>query len=127
MVSYFKEASDVKRHAYCPYSHFHVGAVVELRNGDIVKGVNVENTAYGSTICAERNALLHAITEGYKKNDIVSITITSDSENHTYPCGDCRQVMLELCKPDVVVHMFDRTGKKHVTMTVEELIPSQPK
>lgn len=126
MTHHFKKANKIKDNAYCPYSKFHVGVVLEMKDGNIVKGVNVENTAYGSTICAERNALLHSITKGYNKGDVKSITITSDSDEHTYPCGDCRQVMLELCYPDTEVHMFDKTGEKHVIMTVNELIPLKP-
>lgn len=125
MSNHFKEANKIKKHAYCPYSKFHVGVTLEMKDGQLINGVNVENTAYGSTICAERNALLHSITKGYTKGDVKSITITSDSDEPTYPCGDCRQVMLELCESDTIVYMIDKTGQKVVKQTVSELIPTK--
>lgn len=123
-MQHFKEANKIKKNAYCPYSNFHVGCILEMKDGQLIEGVNVENTAYGSTICAERNAMLHSITKGYKKGDIKSITITSDSTDPTYPCGDCRQVMLELCYSYTPIYMIDKTGKKIINCTVEQLIPT---
>lgn len=84
-----KEALD---NAYAPYSDFRVGACVLTKSGQIFSGVNIENSAYGTTICAERTALSKAISEGHK--DIDSIAITSD-EGWAYPCGTCRQFIFE--------------------------------
>lgn len=121
---HYNEANEIKNNAYCPYSNFHVGCVLEMKDGTLIKGVNVENTAYGSTICAERNALLHSITQGFKQKAVKSITITSDSDEPTYPCGDCRQVMLELCDHNTVVYMCNRTGEKVKKRKVSDLIPT---
>lgn len=124
MTCQHKKAQEIKNRAYCPYSNFKVGCVLEMKDGQMVEGVNVENTAFGSTICAERNALCHAITKGYHKSDIKSITITSDSDEPTYPCGDCRQVMFELCQSFTPVYLTNNQGNKIIKMTVEQLIPT---
>lgn len=119
----FKQAQKLKEKAHCPYSNFHVAALVILKDGSIIEGVNVENYAYGSTICAERNALHTSVTQGYKKDDIDYIVLTSDFDKPTSPCGDCRQVMHELCNEDVVLHMFNSDGSQYKSMTIKELIP----
>ena len=86
--------------AYAPYSQFHVGAAVLLSDGRIVKGSNQENKAYGSCVCAERVALLYA-TANYATTPPVSIAICA-MQNNTYmahpvtPCGECRQVLMEM-------------------------------
>ena len=61
--------------AYAPYSKFHVAAIIEMKDGNLIKGVNVENASYGASICAERNAITTAITMGYKKGDFKNIYI----------------------------------------------------
>lgn len=123
LKSLFKQAQQLKEKAYCPYSKFHVAALVVLKDGTVVEGVNVENVAYGSTICAERNALFHTKTLGYQKDDIDFMLITSDLKDPISPCGSCRQVMNELCHRDMKVYLFDDTGKNYKLMTMEELLP----
>src|SRR5713101_8684873 len=80
--------------AYCPYSHFPVGAAVLTQGGAVFSGCNVENASYGLTVCAERNAIFQAVSNGC--NLIVSIVIYTPTPNRiTMPCGACRQVISE--------------------------------
>ena len=111
-------AREAQEKAYAPYSGFRVGAAV-YANGEIFQGVNVENSAYGSTICAERVALTAAITGGCK--DITAIAIVGASESPTVPCGCCRQVLAEF-NPDLRIIMGGTSDEVSV-MTLAELLP----
>jgi cytidine deaminase len=88
-----ESARHVRLQAYAPYSGFQVGAALETPGGVIVTGCNVENATYGLTICAERVALVKAISEGERK--FTRIAIVADTENPTPPCGACRQILWE--------------------------------
>jgi len=111
-------AREAKEHAYAPYSGFRVGAAA-YAGGDIFQGVNVENAAYGSTLCAERNALAAAVAAGHREVD--AIAVVGDSEAPTVPCGCCRQAMAEF-NPHMRVIMGGRTDEVLV-MSLEELLP----
>jgi cytidine deaminase len=111
-------AREVQEKAYAPYSGFRVGAAV-YADGDIFQGVNVENAAYGATICAERAALTAAVTAGC--TDITAIAIVGDSQSPTVPCGCCRQALAEF-NPDLRVIMGGSTDEVLV-MTLGELLP----
>jgi len=111
-------AREVQEKAYAPYSNFRVGAAI-YANDDIFQGVNVENAAYGSTICAERAALTAAVTAGCR--DITAIAIVGDSESPTVPCGCCRQALAEF-NPELRVIMGGSTDEVLV-MTLGELLP----
>jgi len=111
-------AREVQENAYAPYSGFKVGAAV-YANGDIFQGVNVENAAYGATICAERSAIAAAIAAGCM--DITAIAIVGDSEAPTVPCGCCRQVLSEF-SPELRVIMGG-SGDDVRVMTLDELLP----
>ena len=111
-------AREAQEKAYAPYSSFRVGAAV-YADGEIFQGVNIENAAYGSTLCAERAALAAAITAGY--HDISAVAIVGDSEAPTVPCGACRQFLAEF-NPDMRVIMGGATDEVMV-MTLEELLP----
>ena len=111
-------AREVQEKAYAPYSGFKVGAAI-YANDEIFQGVNVENAAYGSTICAERAALTAAITAGCK--DISAIAIVGDSRSPTVPCGCCRQALAEF-NPELRVIMGGSTDEVLV-MTLGELLP----
>ena len=80
-------------HAYCPYSGFAVGAAVRSADGRVFAGCNVENASYGLAICAERNAIFHAVAAGAR--DIIAVAVYTPTPAHTTPCGACRQVLLE--------------------------------
>ena len=88
-----------QRECLCPYSGFHVGAAVLTPDGKIFTGCNVENASYGASICAERTAIVKAVSEGAAS--ISAIAITSDSDDLTFPCGICRQVIAEFGTHDV--------------------------
>jgi cytidine deaminase len=111
-------AREVKRNAYAPYSDFRVGAAV-YASGEIFQGVNVENAAYGSTLCAERGALMAAIAAGCTEIDAVAVV--GDSESPTVPCGACRQVLAEF-NPHMRLIMGGRSDEVLV-MGLDELLP----
>lgn len=87
------KAREASEKAYAPYSKFKVGACVLSENGKFYTGCNFENSSYGLTICAERNAIGTAICDGEQK--IKAVAIYSPNTKHCYPCGACRQVMCE--------------------------------
>ncbi|XP_051027915.1 cytidine deaminase [Acomys russatus] len=112
---------EAKKSAYCPYSHFPVGAALLTRDGRIFSGCNVENACYPLGVCAERTAIQKAISEGYK--DFRAIAIASDlQEEFISPCGACRQVMREF-GTDWAVYMTKPDGT-YVVRTVRELLPA---
>ena len=115
----FSAAEAARERAYAPYSKFKVGAAVLAADGTIHLGCNVENASYGLTICAERHALGRAVVEGKKP---AAIAIVVDSRRPTPPCGACRQVIAELCAPDVEVRSRTPKGKES-RYRVGDLLP----
>ncbi|OGI19158.1 MAG: cytidine deaminase [Candidatus Melainabacteria bacterium RIFOXYA12_FULL_32_12] len=115
-----KLASKAAENAHAPYSKFNVGACALFEDGSIYKGCNVENASYGLTLCAERNAISTAITEG-KKAGLVAIAIYSPNSKLCYPCGACRQWIAEFSK-DALIIVEDSDGT-HLTYTISELLP----
>ena len=118
---YIKQANEILDRAYVPYSKFQVGAVVVDMNGNVYKGINVENASYGLTICAERNAISSAITEGMKKIDL--IVITGNTDEPISPCGMCRQVIREFATPDTRIVLATSKNDNYIVWTLEEMIP----
>lgn len=110
-----------RENAYTPYSHFKVGACVALKDGTYVQGCNIENAAYGSTMCAERNAVYGAYCQGYKKEDIVALAIVADCHPLASPCGACRQVLSELLNLDIPIYLANKQVIE--THTIRELMP----
>jgi cytidine deaminase len=109
------------KNSYGKYSNIKVSAIVVTTNLKEYKGVNVENSVFPSSICAERNAIFNAITNGTKSNEIKEIHIISNLENLLYPCGSCIQVMLEFCNNNSKIYVYSKKNvKKH---TLKELIP----
>ena len=115
------KAKEAALKAYAPYSNFHVGAAVLADDGAVYTGVNVENRSYGLTICAERNAIAHAVSRGMKAIKAVAI-YSPDSEDPLPPCGACRQVITEFAAKDAVVICCGKAGKA-VEIPVKELYP----
>ena len=105
--------------AYAPYSNFRVGAALLARNGQVIAGCNMENSAYGLAICAETLAVASAVSQGLKEFDEIAIA-TEDSEP-TPPCGACRQVLNEFA-PNIKVSSYTRDGQE-ATWTLDELLP----
>lgn len=114
------EAKKAREHAYAPYSRFPVGAALMAEDGTVYSGCNVENASYGVTNCAERTALFKAVSEG--KRRFVALAVVADTPGPVSPCGACRQVMSELCPPDMKVYLANLKGDLKIT-TVEKLLP----
>lgn len=114
------KALEMLGRSYVPYSHFPVGAALLCGDGTVFTGCNVENAAYGSTICAERTALLKAVSEGHK-DDWQAIAIAGRGEDYCWPCGSCRQMLYEFA-PDLKI-LVARGDGEFVTTTLSELMP----
>lgn len=112
------EAKAAREHAYAPYSHFRVGAALLFEGGAIVRGCNVENASYGLCICAERNAMTTAVTQGLTHP--AAIAITGNGSKLCPPCGACRQFLAEF-NLDMAVVLED-DGKPAI-YTLRELLP----
>jgi len=113
-------AVEAKENAYVPYSGFHVGAALYADNGKVYTGCNVENASYGASICAERTAVVKAVSDGARR--ILAIAISSDSNNPTMPCGICRQFISEFCAPDMPLYLSNRQGEYKV-YTFDDILP----
>ena len=112
-------AREAAKNAYVPYSKFPVGAALECADGTVFTGCNVENAAYGSTICAERTAICKAVSEGYR--DFKRIAIHGDGQDYCMPCGSCRQVMSEFSRELLVI--CSKAGGDYVSHPLYELMP----
>ena len=114
--------------SYAPYSLFNVSAVVLMSSGKMYSGVNVENLSYSVTICAERNALFHAVAEGEREVKAVAVVggINGKIEDYCYPCGSCRQALSEFCDSKECVVICAKTPDDYQKYTLDELLPSQP-
>ena len=108
--------------SYSPYSKFKVGAALLSKDGKVFKGANIENSSYPLCMCAERNALYHALMNGYTKNDFVALAIAADTPEVCTPCGACRQVISELFPKDGVIVLANLKGAYQET-NIEELLP----
>lgn len=108
--------------SYSPYSKFRVASIVVMKDGREFSGVNVENASYSAGICAERNAITQAISNGYKKKDFEKLYVMCDSDKIGFSCMLCRQVILELFEKDKQIIAMNRNGEEEVH-TVEELCP----
>jgi cytidine deaminase len=105
--------------AHAPYSNFRVGAALRTRNGQLITGCNVENSAYGLAICAETLAVASAVSQGL--TEFEEIAIASDDREPTPPCGACRQVLNEFA-PNIKISSYTRDGKE-ASWTLSELLP----
>lgn len=115
-------AKNAMKLSYSPYSNYPVGAAILTKDGNIFYGANIENCAYPSGICAERCAIFHTYMHGYKKEDIVSLTLVADSNDLPYPCGACRQVLSELFPLEGEIIIANLKGKLLKT-NIKELLP----
>jgi cytidine deaminase len=114
-------ARKVAKKSYSPYSKFKVGAALQLSNGEVVTGTNVESISYGLTICAERAALVSAVSNFGPKIRIRAVAVTNLNGGASPPCGACRQLLSEFIEPDAPI-IFDSTSGLR-TMTFTELLP----
>jgi cytidine deaminase len=112
-------AAEAAGRAYTPYSHFRVGAAIVTADGQVVTGANIENAAYGATVCAETNAITTAAATGVRR--ITTVGVVCLDGTLCTPCGNCRQVMREFGVERVVMRASD--GEVRV-MTLDELLPA---
>ena len=118
----FQIAKDVVEHSYSPYSKFPVGAAVLYEDGSIYKGVNVENSSLGLTLCAERNAISTAIAQG-QKGKIEAIAIYAPKEKMCAPCGACRQWIWEFSNNGNTRIVIESNVGGIYETTIKELLP----
>ncbi len=118
----FDIAKDARQRAYVPYSNFRVGFALHEKEGDtFIPGVNVENASYGATICAERAALLSAISSRGLLDYDYGVLVT-DADPPAVPCAECLQVLMELCGPDFTLIICSMTEPRMV-LTMADLLP----
>lgn len=116
------KAKQARALSYSPYSQFAVGAALECADGSVFCGANIENASFPLSMCAERNAIYHALMRGKKKEDFVSLAIVADTDEPCSPCGACRQVLWELFPLDAPIYLGNLKNEiKHVT--AKELLP----
>jgi len=115
----YNMAAAARENAYAPFSKFKVGAALLTESGKVYIGVNVENSSFGATICAERTAFVKAVSEGERKFKAIAI---SSSEGGAWPCGICRQFMREFCNDDFVI-ITGASEDELVTHTMSEILP----
>jgi len=120
-------ASALKMRAmsYTPYSHFCVGAALLTKDGKIYTGCNAENAAYSPGICAERNAIYKAVSEGHREFSAIAIAGGKEGQDPTFycpPCGVCRQVIREFCKNDMKI-LLVKSEDDYKEYTLDELLP----
>ena len=108
-----------REHAHAPFSNFKVGAAIETAGGVVYTGCNIENASYGLTMCAERVALLKALSEGAR--GFTRIAVAADTDALTPPCGPCRQLLWEFCG-DAEVTLVNLQGKQE-TFRMKDLLP----
>lgn len=114
------EANKAREFAYVPYSNFKVGAALVSKDGQVFHGCNIENAAYSMTNCAERTALFKAYSEGVTQFD--SLVVVADTDGPVSPCGACRQVISELCDPEMEVVLTNLKGDI-LKIQVKDLLP----
>ncbi len=115
-----QRAFDMLDRSYVPYSKFPVGAAIACGDGSVFTGCNVENAAYGSTICAERTALVKAVSEGHR-DDLERIAVAGNSLDYCWPCGACRQMLYEF-NPGMTV-LVARSDRSFLSFPLYELMP----
>lgn len=110
---------ELLNNSYAPYSDYHFACIVECKSGNMYEGVNVENASFGATICAERNAIMNAISHG--EREFSALYLMSDKTDMLYPCNLCKQVMLEFFNKDVIFNIMNINGNMEV-LTFEEVM-----
>lgn len=116
-------ASQAAEKAYAPYSDFPVGAALLSESGEVICGVNVENVSYGLTLCAERSAIVKAVSEGKQKFKAIAVWASRRPHGSVTPCGACRQVLAEFLGPHApVIIANEQTGQPKI-LTMKALLP----
>ncbi len=115
-----KKAITARENAYVPYSKFKVGAAVEMEDGTVFTGCNIENASYGAANCGERTAIFKAVSEGH--TIIKKIAVVGDMSTYTAPCGICRQVIAEFADKDIEIILV-KNEDEYKIKTLEEILP----
>lgn len=119
-------AIEARKKSYSPYSHYQVGAALLSGDGQMITGCNIENAAYTPTNCAERTAFFKAVSEGIKDFRAIAIVGSPAGDmltQYAYPCGVCRQVMMEFCNPSDFQIIVAKSEDDYQVMTLRELLP----
>lgn len=119
-------AKEYRKRSYAPYSHYNVGAAVLTDDDAITGGCNIENAAYSPGICAERNAVYKAVSEGHKR--VVAVAVAGSPEGdditqYAFPCGVCRQVIREFSDPGECRIIVAGPGEDYRSFTLDDLLP----
>lgn len=120
-----KAALEARKASYSPYSGYQVGAALLTQEGKLYTGCNIENAAYTPTICAERTAIFKAVSEGERHFKAIAIVGSPAGEvvQFAWPCGVCRQVMMEFCDPAGFVVISAKSETDYRIRTLDELLP----
>lgn len=119
-------AYEARKLSYSPYSHYQVGAALLTGDGQVITGCNIENAAYSPTNCAERTAFFKAVSEGIREFKAIAIVGSPEGDlltQYAYPCGVCRQVMMEFCDPLNFWVIVARSETDYRVMTLREFLP----
>nr|WP_312290112.1 cytidine deaminase [Clostridium chromiireducens] len=115
-----KIALDYRERAYSPYSEFKVGAAILFDSGEIYGGCNIENASFGATNCAERTGIFRGISEGEKR--IKAVAVVGSLEEYTFPCGICRQVIVEFGDEDVKI-IIAKNEDDYIVKDMNDILP----
>lgn len=122
----YERAVRAREHSYAPYSKFHVGAALLTEAGQVFTGCNIENAAYGPSICAERTAIFKAVSEGERAFSAIAVAGGPEGAEHLEfcpPCGVCRQVMAEFCDAERFRVILGNSEGRTVSFKLRELLP----
>ena len=119
-----KLALEARENSYSPYSKYKVGAALLTKEGKVYKGCNIENASFGATNCAERTAFFKAVSEGEKSFSKIAIVggAGKQPDDYAWPCGICRQVMMEFCNPKTFEIITAIDEKTYVSETLENML-----
>ncbi|MEA4972181.1 Cytidine deaminase [bioreactor metagenome] len=122
------EAIEARKAAYAPYSNYMVGAALLTKDGKIYRGCNIESAAYSPTNCAERTAFFKAVSEGEREFEAIAVIgahrdAKEEDYGYFYPCGVCRQVMMEFCNPKRFRILTAKNADDFTSFLLEEILP----
>lgn len=122
------EAIEARKASYSPYSKYMVGAALLTKDGKIYRGCNIESAAYTPTNCAERTAFFKAVSEGEREFAAIAVIgalkdAKDEDFGYAYPCGVCRQVMMEFCDPKEFRILTAKNADDFTSFTLEEILP----
>lgn len=121
-----EDCFEAKKMSYSPYSDFSIGAALLAKSGIIYKGCNIENASYSMTVCAERTAFFKAVSQGEKEFEAIAITGGCEhgsSKGYVFPCGACRQVMMEFCDREQFIIYVVKTINDYRAYQLSALFP----